>query len=67
MSDQDKPSGKMSPVEMSMALDEYERQQGFLIRKAQIDAPMLKARYDALILAGFNEQQALVIVAHQPL
>lgn len=67
MSNSDKPNGRMSRAEMEIAQDYQESLLPVIVRQANIDARILKAKYDALIQEGFNAQQALHIVATRPL
>jgi len=63
---QDKVNGKMTPIEMEMALDEIKSNLHYMIQNNAITAQFLKAKYDNLIQAGFNEQQALEIIKSRP-
>lgn len=67
MSNQDKPTGKVTRIEMEVALDYLIESLPVLIRRASIDAQMLKVKYDALVAEGFSKQQALEIVKSRPL
>jgi hypothetical protein len=67
MSNQDKPTGKVTRVEMEMALDQILEGLPMFVRKTAADAKYLKAKYDGLVAAGFTEAQALEIVKARPL
>ena len=63
----DKPSGKISRVEMEIALDQIQESMPAMIRKAGLDAQLLKAKYEALVAEGFTEAQALELTKGRPL
>ncbi|WP_433958559.1 hypothetical protein [Cytobacillus horneckiae] len=62
MGAKDKPNGKLTPIEMEMALEEMKKNLPFLIENWKIDAKSMYGRYQALQDAGFNEKQAFEIV-----
>lgn len=63
----DKANGKLTKIEMEMAIDEMRRNLPFLIQNAALQAEFLKAKYDSLVTQGFTEQQALEIIKTRPL
>lgn len=67
MSNQDKPTGKVTRAEMELMLDQVNEMVPVLIRRAASDAELLMAKYKALVVAGFTEAQALEIVKTRPL
>lgn len=67
MSNPDQPNGKMSNLEMEMALDQQEAIMPLFARKVAIEGKMLRSKFDGLLAAGFTEQQALHITATRPL
>jgi hypothetical protein len=67
MSNQDKPTGKVTRAEMEVALDQVLEMLPVLLRRAGADAQLLKAKYDALVATGFTADQALAIVKARPL
>lgn len=62
-----KTNGKLTNIEMEMALDEMKRNLPYMIQNAAVSAKFLKAKYDSLIGEGFTEQQALEIIKVRPL
>ncbi|KHD86365.1 hypothetical protein NG54_03350 [Heyndrickxia ginsengihumi] len=62
----DKTNGKITNVELEMALDEARGQLPYLIESTVIQGKILKAKFDNLIAAGFTEEQALEIVKARP-
>lgn len=58
----DKPNGKMTNIELELALDEMRRTLPFMIQMWSIDAENLFERRNALIEAGFSEKEALEII-----
>jgi hypothetical protein len=63
----DKPNGKITPIKMEMALDNYISGMPMFIKKAAYDAGLLKAKYDALVGKGFKPEEALEIIKARPL
>lgn len=63
----DKANGKLTKIEMEMAIDEMRRNLPFLIQNAALQAEFLKAKYDSLVTQGFTEKQALEIIKTRPL
>lgn len=62
-----KTNGKLTTIEMEMAIDELKRNLPFFIQSAAVTAKVLKAKYDSLVSEGFTEQQALEIIKVRPL
>lgn len=62
-----KTNGKLTNIEMEMAIDEMKRNLPYLIKNAAVQAQFLKAKYDNLVSQGFTEQQALEIIKTRPL
>ncbi|MDC0761680.1 hypothetical protein POF51_13320 [Brevibacillus sp. AG] len=58
----DKPNGKLTPIEWQMLIDDLVAQMPFQIKLYAESSKLFKARFDALVAAGFNAQQALEIV-----
>jgi len=63
----DKTNGKLTNVEMEMAVDEMTRGLPYLVKEIQIKSKLLKARYDSLRSEGFTEKQAMEIVKTRPI
>ncbi len=64
---QDKTNGKLTAIEMEMALDELKGNLPYMIQNVTIAAKVFKAKYDSLVMEGFTEEQALEIVKTRPL
>lgn len=64
---ENQPTGKLTPIEMEMAIDEVKRNLPYMIQSAAISAKVLKAKYDSLVSEGFTEKQALEIIKTRPL
>ncbi|GIN37806.1 hypothetical protein [Heyndrickxia oleronia] len=62
-----KTNGKLTTIEMEMAIDELKRNLPFFIQSTAVTAEVLKAKYDSLVSKGFTEQQALEIIKVRPL
>lgn len=63
----DQVNGKMTGIEMEMAVDEMKRNLPYLIQSTAMNAKFLKAKYDSLVEAGFTEKQAFDIIKTRPL
>lgn len=63
----DKPNGKVSRVELEMVLDHIKETLPVMLQKAEHDAKLIKAKYEALLAEGFTEAQALKIVSTREL
>lgn len=63
----DKPTGKLTKIELEMALDQMEETLPYLIKRQSQNAKLLKAKFDTLIETGFTEQQAIEIIKSRPL
>ncbi|MED4977214.1 hypothetical protein NST70_13720 [Weizmannia sp. FSL K6-0777] len=63
----DKTNGKYTNIEMEMAIDEVRRSLPYLIENTAIQAKVLKARYDHLVVEGFKPEDALEIIKTRPL
>jgi len=63
----DKMNGKITNIEMEMALDETKEKLPYLIQNTVLTAKLLKAKYDNLVDAGFTPEQAMDIVKARPL
>ncbi|MGG4449628.1 hypothetical protein [Brevibacillus porteri] len=58
----DTPNGKLTPIEWQMLIDGLVAQMPFQIQVYAHSSKLFKARFDALVAAGFTEPQALEIV-----
>ncbi|MBN6886991.1 hypothetical protein ACUXCC_001998 [Cytobacillus horneckiae] len=58
----DKVNGKLTNIELEMAVDETKRMVPYQIKILEESSKILKARYESLIKEGFSEKQALEIV-----
>ncbi|TVX92271.1 hypothetical protein [Paenibacillus agilis] len=67
MNQQDKPNGKMTKVEMEMAVDQMLEFLPVFIAQAQPQAQLLRSKYVALKAEGFSDKEALHIVSTRPL
>jgi alkylhydroperoxidase family enzyme len=67
MSKEDKPNGKVTGIEMQIALDQLVASLPYIMQKTVHDAKLLKKKYDSLLAAGFTEDQALEIVKARPI
>ncbi|MFD1884026.1 hypothetical protein [Paenibacillus wenxiniae] len=62
MSNQDKPNGKITKVEMQMQIDAIESVWPEQMQFLNLQCRYRKEKYDRLVEAGFSSQQALDIV-----
>lgn len=62
-----KTNGKLTNIEMEMAIDELKGNLPYIIQNAALQAQLLKVKYDSLINEGFTEKQALEIIKCRPL
>ncbi|MEC1373405.1 hypothetical protein P9D39_03645 [Heyndrickxia oleronia] len=60
-------NGKLTNIEMEMAIDELKRNLPYFIQSTAVTAKVLKAKYDSLVSEGFTEQQAIEIIKVRPL
>nr|WP_259547921.1 hypothetical protein [Heyndrickxia oleronia] len=60
-------NGKLTNIEMEMAIDELKRNLPYSIQSTAVTAKVLKAKYDSLVSEGFTEQQAIEIIKVRPL
>ncbi|MCM3180209.1 hypothetical protein [Cytobacillus horneckiae] len=58
----DKVNGKLTNIELEMAVDETKRMVPYQIKILEESSKILKARYESLLKEGFSEKQALEIV-----
>ncbi|HZG16946.1 MAG TPA: hypothetical protein VE710_18300 [Candidatus Bathyarchaeia archaeon] len=58
----DQPTGKLTPIEKQMLLEEIENEMPFQIKLFTETSKVYKARFDSLVAAGFSQEQALEIV-----
>lgn len=63
----DKTNGKLTNIEMEMAIDEVKKNLPYLIQNAALSAKFIKSKYDSLVAEGFTEKQALEIIKTRPL
>ncbi|WP_138751105.1 hypothetical protein [Paenibacillus sinopodophylli] len=66
MSKQDRPTGRVTPVEMALAVDMMLDALPYQIQIAASHAKIRRAKYLALVAEGFTEAQALEIVKATP-
>lgn len=58
----DKPNGKMTPIEWQMLIDGIIAEMPYQIKLHVEISKLYKARFDALVAAGFTIEQALEIL-----
>lgn len=58
----DAPNGKVSNIELEMAIDEMKRYLPYQIQMFILNSKALKARFDALKGEGFTDEQSIEIV-----
>ncbi|KZN96489.1 MULTISPECIES: hypothetical protein [Aeribacillus] len=63
----DKVNGKITNIELEMALDDMKSKLPYFIQNVALNAKLLKAKYDSLLDAGFTDEQAMDIVKTRPL
>ncbi|OAB25251.1 hypothetical protein PMSD_28115 [Paenibacillus macquariensis subsp. defensor] len=63
----DKPIGKITNIEMEIALDNMKELLPSMIEQTKQTAKLHYARYNALVYEGFTEKQAMQIVVGRPL
>lgn len=63
----DKVNGKLTNIELEMAIDELERNLPYQLRNISIQAKVFKTKFDSLKAEGFSDKQALEIVKTRPL
>lgn len=63
----DKPNGKITRVELELMVDQLLEAVPAALRLYPVQAQALKAKYDALVAAGFDAKQALEIVKTRPI
>jgi hypothetical protein len=63
----DGTNGKITRVEMEMALDQFLEGVPVILQMMGPQAKLLKAKYDALVKEGFSEAQAIEIIKVRPI
>lgn len=62
----DKGNGKVTDIELEMAIEEKERLIPYAIKENQIITQLLWDKYSSLIGHGFSEEQAMRIICERP-